>query len=149
MELSNLELLVEKKEKGEISEYNLKEILDRNEKGLIYTVIKTFEDIDKIHDIIESEFEEETEEEKNEGDEGSKEMIKEKIERIKLIGEHKGLEEKEDEMMSDNNIDSVNVIEQENDRRKIQEIVCENIDILEIYDINIIEDKSRDALVDN
>ena len=31
LELSNLELLVEKKEKGEISEYNLKEILNMNE----------------------------------------------------------------------------------------------------------------------
>ena len=59
------------------------------------------------------------------------------------------MEEKEDKIISDNNIDSINVIEQENDRRKIQEKVSENIDILEIDNINIIEDKSRDALVDN
>ena len=77
MELSNLELLVEKKEKGEISEYNLKEILDRNEKGVINTVIKTFEEMNRIHNIIE--FEEEADEEKIEGYEGSKEIIKEKI----------------------------------------------------------------------
>ena len=52
MELSNLELLLEKK-KGEISEYNLKEILDMNEKGVINTVMKTFKEMNRIHNIIE------------------------------------------------------------------------------------------------
>ena len=50
--------------------------------------------MNRKHNIIEFELEEETEEEKNEGDEGSKEIIREKIEGMESIGEHKGLEEK-------------------------------------------------------
>ena len=46
--------------------------------------------------------------------------------------------------MSDNKIDSINVIEQENDKGKNQEKVSENLDILEIVNLDIakvIEDK--------
>ena len=93
MELSNLELWVKKTENGDMSEFKLREILDIYENRRV-SVCNTFKEVNRIHNIIE--FEEETNEEKIEGDEGSKEIIKKKIERIESIGEHKGLEEKED-----------------------------------------------------
>ena len=58
--------------------------------------------------------------------------------------------EKEDEVKSDDEIYSI--IEQENDKGKIQEKVSENLDILDIVNLDIakvIEDKSGEVLVDN
>ena len=52
MELNILELLVEKKEKEEISEYYLREILDKNEKGVINTSVKAFKEFNRRHNVI-------------------------------------------------------------------------------------------------
>ena len=59
------------------------------------------------------------------------------------------LVEEGDEVKNDDEIHSV--IEKENDKGKIQEQVSEKLDILDIgnLDIAFIEDKSREALVDN
>ena len=60
------------------------------------------------------------------------------------------LVEKEDEVKSDDEIHSV--IEQENDKGKIQGKVIENLDILEVGNLDItklIEDMSRKVLVEN
>ena len=58
--------------------------------------------------------------------------------------------EKEDELRSDDEINSI--IEQENDKEKIQEKVSENLDSLDIVNLDIAkvsEDKSWEVLVEN